>query len=68
MARIPIGGWKSKLGAAVMAIGGILEVSGEALGGDWGPVLRAFGSACVVLGGALLGVGVAHKLSKMGLE
>ena len=56
-------GWKSKAGAALMGLGGILTSMAPGLG--W-PDGAAIGQSLSAIGAALLGVGIAHKIEKGG--
>lgn len=54
---VPVGGWKSKLGAALVALSAILPVVLPQL--EWlAPIL-------LKIGGALSVVGLAHKAEKV---
>lgn len=59
-------GWKTKLGAGLVAIGGILGPVGKAIGGDLGEGVGQLGVALVTIGGALAAVGIGHKIDKAG--
>ena len=52
-------GWKTKLGAALVVVGGVLEGMPEFFPGQ-----GAVAKALIAIGGAIAAVGLGHKIEK----
>ena len=57
-------GWKSKLGAALVAVAGLVVVVAQLCDVDLAARLHALAEALTLIGGGVLGAGVAHKIEK----
>lgn len=56
-----MGGWKTKLGTAVIALGTVLRTIPQFFPGQ-----QEVGEALIGLGAAITGYGIAHKIEKKG--
>lgn len=56
-------GWKTKVGAILLGVSGLLKTLADSLGA---PELTVYAEIFAAIGGPLTAVGVAHKVEKAG--